>query len=911
MFVASVGSVWAQQVRKATDTFVADFDVTFEGDYNYQYILQENGSTIKSGPFTMKATVDDVLDYDYFTTIAVKGNYNLKGNHSEGYLDGPLTLDATLQLRSSNGQKENTTYTFRGNFKKGLPDGNFTVNYPSYSIKVNVNYKEGLLVGSYMVSGYDSDELFTTISGSLTNDSKPTGVWKFVRSGTTTQLTFSNGILVNGLDYDDMLIAKAKEFAAGTISEEQLKAENIVVKRDLLPMGLAACEFILHDGIPFSDMGKWDFSKSENSEYIYLERLVSLSADGIQKMKEGITTTVRMIYSHTYDGNSVEAKVYRFFNLLEWNEEIGRYWVEIDEENPLSEYCLGYPDWDGLYDVKVYFTEEQVAELKLALHEARMEYLDRLSLESLNLDICNKEVLKNSFFACEFDDNIVVCLPSRNDTYYYVSRDKFEEYALAYGIDGKLLLDITPESRYDIVKQMIANRDQETLERCKEAVNAWLSTDVKISSKVLPGIDDSKGDLPVIGYMVTDAVKVDSSRFKVAVNVDVAVEKVTSANMNTVRYKSYTLAVYVAREKKSLKIDFPATLKGSNFVSVKNDFDIIDDLDGKIYKASLNVKTLDAKIYETAKVYIAGVNEKLSMDNLKAVIAIKQELLATLNGIRDFVDMRKKLVEEDGNIVKQYATDKALVKAYKKYCETRDLSWTPERNVDKLSQYMAVQSGVHQYVVMIGDISSLDRDIADKCVDRKGVHKAYLKYENGVDFAWSAESQVEMLAGYIEMQKMLLVFISKLDEIDANEADIKEEVAAHKDINKAYFAYAKALDLTWSADAGVEALDSHIAIQQRCLEFAKLRTQVAMNHDSINKLKSKAPAIHKVYTTYFKECDLAWTESVDFATIMAVLNIQDRYLEGVENPNIEAINKQVKVEKIDNIEQALNLLSQN
>ena len=319
-----------------------------------------------------------------------------------------------------------------------------------------------------------------------------------------------------------------------------------------------------------------------------------------------------------------------------------------------------------------------------------------------------------------------------------------------------------------------------------------------------------------------------------------------------------------------------------------------------------------AQVYHycrNAKSFGVAIEGEVKAD-LKAMIAAKQGLLDMIKDIHTFVDMRKTLLDEDGNIASKYATNKALVKAYKRYCETRDLSWTPESNIAKMQQYLDVQSGVHQYVVLMGEIDGLNQDIADMCADRKDVHKAYLKHEKEVDFAWNAESKLAMLAGYIDMQKRLLVFVDKLDEIDANEADIKDETVAHKDINKAYFAYAKTLDLTWNADKGVEVLDNHIAIQQRCLEFATLRTKVAMNNDNINKLKSKAAAIHKVYATYFKACDLAWTESVDFAEIKAVLSIQARYLESIENPNIEAINKRVKKEKIDDIEQVLILLSE-
>lgn len=909
MFAVGVTSAWAQQTRKATDTFVADFELSFVGDYNYQYIIQENGVKWEDGPFTMKAKIDDNVEIGNFTCYA-KGSYNLKGSHKDGYIDGPLTMDANLQVVDPYGNKESTTYTFRGNFKRGLPEGNFTVNYPSYAIKVNVNYKDGLLVGSYMVSGYDDNGLLTTISGSLSDDSKPTGAWKYETAKETIQFAFTNGIQVNRPDYDNDLIDKAKAFAEGTITEEQLNEENIIVVKEILPVGAAARNFILHDGIAFNEMGGYNFSQSENAEFFYLDRLVSLSADGVQKMKEDMVGAVKMIYGGTYNGNSAEAQAYRLFARLDLDEETGRYFAEMDDEYALSSYCLGYPDWSSDYIVNVYFTEAEVEELKLALHEVRMEYLDALSLDNVNLDFSSEDIFKYYFAACEYDENVIVCKPSSEHTYYYVSRDKFEDHSLAYGIDEELLLANTPESRYEIVKQKVVKRDEKVAERCKDVAIEWLSGDAKVNNKYLQGVSSPKGDLPVVGYMVTGVKKEDKSRFAVAVKVDIAIEPVTSANLNTVRYKTYEMNIYVVRQKSDLKMDYSSTFKESNFVNVKNDFDIIDELDDKFFKGCLNVKNLDAKIYELFKVYAESVNNALTRDDLKAMIAAKQGLLDMIKDIHTFVDMRKTLLEEDGNIANKYATNKALVKAYKRYCETRDLSWTPESNIEKMQQYLDVQSGVHQYVERIAEIDSLNQDIADRCAYRKDVHKAYLKHKKETDFAWNAESRLEMLAGYIEMQKMLMLFVDRLDEIDANEGEIKDETVAHKDVSKAYFAYAKTLDLSWSADKGVEALDAHIAIQQHCLEFVELRSKVAENHNNINKLKSKASAIHKVYAAYFKGCDLSWTTDVDFAAINAVLDVQDRYLSGIDNPDIEAINKQVKKEKIDDIEQVLILVSE-
>ena len=455
-------NVFAQR-QKETTRFTAEFDWDFMGDYTYHYVKQENGKELKDGPFNMKATIDNKIDgYKSFYKATMTGNYTLNGSHSEGYIHGPLTMNANLNFSATNGDKENYTYSFRGNFKKGLPDGNFQVNYPSYGIKVNVNYKDGILVGQYSVSG--KNDLRFKQSGTLTADGKLTGVWKFDGGYGVKEMKFSNGILINRSDYDADLSAKAKAFVSGTVSEEQLKKENIYVRKDSLSLGSDAWNQILHSGICFEILGDYFFSQSKYVRYCYLDRLPFFSAEGYEKLKTCLTNAGAFENASFSKVRCEDENLYReFYNgIIGLDKSVGMYCFRLHRSTSLADYCVGYPDWSDYY-VNIYITDEQLDGLRRFLHDFRMESIDETPIESLQ---CSNPRM---FVPCSFDEN-VVAYAYRNESYPglgYYKIDTFEDYFIELGKYEELLAT-TPEKRKEIVNAKI-EQHKEKLKKASEA----------------------------------------------------------------------------------------------------------------------------------------------------------------------------------------------------------------------------------------------------------------------------------------------------------------------------------------------------------------------------------------------------------------------------------------------------------
>ncbi len=751
-------SVLAQR-QKTTINFLGEFDWNFRGDYTYSFVMQENGQELKDGPFQMSATIKESYSgYKTFYRSSITGKYLLKGSHSDGAIHGPLTLDANINFSATNGEKEYKKYSFRGSFKEGVPEGNFKVDYPSYGIKVNVNYKNGILVGQYQVKGIDRGLPFNR-TGTLTADGKPTGVWKYDYASGVEELTFLNGVVINKSSYDAGLSAKAKSYASGTISKEDLEKENIFVIPDSMSLGSDAWNQILHDGIAWDKLGYYAFSSSEYVRFSYLMRLPFFNEKGLEVLKKCVLDNDR----YAYEGDIYFDKVRNMYR------------CRIHKSSVLADYCTGYPDWSN-YFVDVYLTNEQFTELCISLHEARKANIDKQDIYSLY----NPQI--SDFEQCSYDESVVVY--NKEHSHFsglvYYSWDTFAEYFIK---EGKIeeLMNFVPETRKDVVKVKI----DKYKESCGETIKKWFEDNVLNTSynniyyEIRNNVD--MNFFPIISYSV-DSIELVNGK-------ELEVHSLVNVSAGELGYKTYRLVLYGYINEGSVNMNVRKTFKASNFINVKNDYDVISELDFKIDEN-------DKKIGDLAK------------DAFQKDYSLYQSYRESLDFSIDHNDLKA--------------------------------------SIDKRKEVLAIQEHVAVFVEKLTAVYSGDNEVSTKC------------------------------------------------------ADIK-------DVSKAYNAYLKTRDLSWSPATEFERIDKYIEINEKCLEFVELRHQVQENDAQIKELKSAASNIYKAYKNYVKERDLTWTPEVDFTQIRTLIDIQERYLVFVEKEDIKTINKSVKKQEIDDIVKILEM----
>ena len=852
---------FAQQ-QKANERFGATVEDRFVGDYTYQFIKQENGKDVKVGPFEMKATINEKYNnYKTFWELKVTGKYNLKGNYSKGNLHGTMTMNANLLKSATNGDKANYTSSFSGNFKNGIPDGNFNVNH--LGNKVNVNYKNGVLVGAYYVKGWDSNSLPFTTSGTLNANGKPTGVWKFENVQNKKEVTFSNGVVVNRPDYDANLRTKAKSYASGAISKEKLLKENICVRMDSLMLGYDAWVHILHNGIDWEKIGGYDFSKCNSVKYYYLDRLPTLSSVGFDIFKKGVLQYIKEggdMQDLSNDNVSKETKLmlesYSKSQNLCYDAGCGLSFILIHKRDNLSEFCIGYPDWSN-YIEEIYLLPKQLEELQKLLHEARLENLDKIPITDLDYRVSEgyEYQIKEDFIPCDFDQNIVVfeCVNHRprsiqnNEKVLYFSRDTFEDYFIQMGY-GSTILRCSPENRHEVINKKIENYKITFAENwfMENIINKdYNSLASSSATQYIVGEDASL--FPILSYSTICATDSGvSARVNVGNTPAPSLKSIFSSKEPKQNgYRTYEITVYVKDNNIT-----PQTFTKQNFVKIKNDYDVIAEIDALIEENNEKIKTFSKTTfksnYSEYTNYKDGLNMTINHDDLKATIDERNNIVSVQTKVFEFIEKLSAIQNSDNDIAEKCADKKDVLKSYLAYTKTRDLTWTPNWSLEKLEEYTTVQRKCMEFIEKLSTIQNYDNDIATKCADKK-------------------------------------------------------------DILKSYLAYTQTRDLAWSPNWSLEKLEEYTTVQKKCIEFIELRNTVMNNNLKIKNLKSAAPNIYKAYINYSKMCDVSWKADVNFETINSLIDIQEKYITAISKQDISKIDKNVKKQKMTDIVKILDL----
>lgn len=809
-------SALAQQRQKTTDRFTGDLDWTFHGDYVYQYIKQPNGKNLEDGPFTMKATIDQCgLPYkNKWYTADIAGKYNLTGNHSKGNLHGPLTMNASLNLKATNGDNSTLTYAFKGNFKNGIPDGNFTVNYPSYGIKVNVNYKDSILVGSYYVRGMGDNSLYYITSGTFTQTGKMTGKWTFDDIHGKREWEFSNGVLVNRSDYDTDLISKARSYAAGKISKESLIAQNICVKSDTLSLGYDALSQILHKGIDFGKMGGYSFVRSKTVRYEYLDRLPFFTEEGFSMFKEALLNNRGDFSDLRVEGGSWGSYNYDSRYMIEFREfyrgivdldmELGLHYCTVHKSSPLCELCVGFPDWSQPRQ-NIYFTDEQLDELRTALHATRMSRIDEIPIEKLNYTISNGQEYRiaEDFITCTYDENIVTFFDvyKFSSELLYYNRDTFEDYFINLGY-GQTILETSLEDRKETIQQKLAKKQeedrirQEELEREEEArkqrlketyssnVTAWFNDELigqpKYRYSETRDLPDSL--YPIISYKVKEVILPEDSqsygKVPSTVNVklsdsdilsNVSLLDVMKGNVSSSQYRTYDIVVYIFPDG---KVDMRKTFVASNFVRVRNDYDIIDELDSQIQennkRLEIEYSSVSKDGYKVYKSYMKELDLDIDHNNLKSSIKQYHEIIALQDTTFVFVEKLGDILKNDEALRKSCTVHKDIAKAYDTYMPTRDLTWSPAYDFSKFDQYISDQNHLQQFIKLRDAVVNNHASLLNQKSVARNIHKVYMTYYNGCDLSWNPQKDMGVLEELISVQERCAVVLSQdnIAEID-------------------------------------------------------------------------------------------------------------------------------------------------
>lgn len=362
------------QRQQVTEFYRPPLDIPMEGKITYSYIVGKDGDNIKDGPLSIKASINNFQRYVQLQKMTINGNYNLTANYKNGDMNGALTLNSrTTYTHGSRSQVE--SFTLNGNFKDGIPNGNFVANYvTTVEAKMNVNYNNGKLVGPYMVDYSTALVDREAIKGTLTQSGELTGRWDFNYIDERFTYTFLKGVRLSSSGKDSStppaLVEKARQLANGTITEEKLREQEIMVFEDSIDLGVHANRIILRDNvISFRDLRGCDFSTPNFKKFKYLKKMEYLTDEGFNVL---ISSIRKAIIENDYN-------VDNFDKLVQCNDHFERT-IATDERGmkyvktgAYYYYLTTAGEFKGTSIDRFYLTKEQAAALPGKIDEIKRE----------------------------------------------------------------------------------------------------------------------------------------------------------------------------------------------------------------------------------------------------------------------------------------------------------------------------------------------------------------------------------------------------------------------------------------------------------------------------------------------------------------------------------------------------------
>ena len=373
-FLSLCSAEISAQRQQVTEFYRPPLDVPMEGKITYSYIVGKDGDNIKDGPLSIKASINNFERYVQLQKMTINGNYNLTANYKNGNMNGALSLNSrTTYTHGSRSQVE--SFTLSGNFKDGIPNGNFVANYvTTVEAKMNVNYNNGKLVGPYMVDYSTALVDREAIKGTLTQNGELTGRWDFNYIDERFTYTFLKGVRLSSSGKDSStppaLVEKARQLANGTITEEKLREQGIMVFEDSIDLGIHTNRIILRDNvISFRDLRGCDFSTPNFKKFKYLKKMEYLTDEGFNVL---ISSIRKAIIENDYN-------VDNFDKLVQCNDHFERT-IATDERGmkyvktgAYYYYLTTAGEFKGTSIDRFYLTKEQAAALPGKIDEIKRE----------------------------------------------------------------------------------------------------------------------------------------------------------------------------------------------------------------------------------------------------------------------------------------------------------------------------------------------------------------------------------------------------------------------------------------------------------------------------------------------------------------------------------------------------------
>ena len=767
-------------------------------DVTYNYMVDNEGNRILNGVFSIKGIHKYTGRVPGLGSLSESGTYRLSANYKNDELNGPMNVSANYtETANSWGRVEsnNYKYSLTGSFVNGLPNGAFNVTsrnggMPSYA---KVNFKKGVLVGAFSCDTYYDHGFSYKYTGTLTADGQLTGTWTVNTNGNYEKETYSflNGVLLSYSSKKEDTSPKetelARKYATNAITQEELLTMGYAVVDDCLELGKYVKTVILSGAIaPWGEKNGifgYDFSTDNNKHFKSLKKLKI--AD-----KELVDNVANLLLSDIDNPKSDYTR-----SRLSVRETYGKYGI-FEEE-----YGMYYMESSYRYDEKTYFTKKQMEIIDNAIEAEKQRRLKQLQEEIKKSESKLQYVLNVISKA----SNELKKSPEKYAKDYYGISDLFEPL---FNHHGGPYVDVTTSQKLS-----------EILFR-----NYFPYFQIEIDTLSKEQIKGQHIGDCVVKYLCTATLYHNFLK---------------GENCGILKFKFnayWDLSEGLKVEKTFNREDFVCIYDDKEELAKLQDSTLHNK--NKIFELTQTIAKDVTDSYKRVESNYEYCYKRKVLEVGKAVEALR-ELNSIQSQCINFIGDRQIVEDKDNIVISKAKQFDDIAKSYKNYMLIRDLTWSPEESNEKLKSVMAVQDECVEFIGIRQIIADYDTQILTNGAAYKDVLKAYKNYMKSADLSWSPNESKDKLKVVTNMQEVCLNFIKERQHVAENESQILSQGAKYKELLKAYKKYIQTVDLGWRVGETADKFKDVQAIQNAYLS-AILSPTAMEKEKEIKALKDKS-----------------------------------------------------------------------
>lgn len=917
------------------------YKTTTEIEYTYKYV---DGEKVYNGPFK----INDNFDLEYLSDFnSGRDIYTLSASYKDGWLNGTFTMSHKENYSFPDWDYDdlpivlvNSSSSFSAKFINGVPDGALKLQYSikgdylfSYSggsryaqpdinkISLTCSFKKGILVGAFSLKtkeGLNGKE--DVVTGTFTSDGKMTGKWS--ADGETSN--FLNGVHLEHESYDADLKSLAKKLGEGKLTIEQLQKDYCVVvyeeENDLLDLleDVIVAENII---IPWNEIKGYDFTSVDMPPVQNLKYLPSVTEEGMKMLVESVQELD--VVDHQPDS---------YFN----DGDYACKYITCKKSEGVSNHCV-HVDWsDYGYNesVKIYLTNAQYERLRSEFATKYEEYLTRTYKTSFEKSIASSTI-RNLLTRMGCSDELLTkylpmvgyefCGAQRAGDAYVISNKinvenksgvgyktfKWDLYldARSYGLDASKTFDaanlVQIPNDYDTINALVdtlnlnseqikkaaelaLSESKESYENKRKAVTVIDHDDLKAT---IAGLEDFiKAQAGAVAWMGKSAEA--NAKEEELLSICGQYQDVLKAYKNI--RKGVDLAWNHENDTTGLQNLIDIQAKTVVFVEKRKTIDANDELILSKAPAFSNLKA-------AYQAYLHASDLSMSADidyaELDGVIEVQNRTLP-------FIDVVVALSQENDAIKKAAERHRDVLSAYAAYIDANDELWTPAVDDALVRKMKTIQENTLRFIGLRDKIAKNDADIKSAGETAPSILNPYLEFAAAADLAWTGDVDLAKLQKYIALQEKTIILIANNAKIVENTRQINEQAQLFEDLVAAYAVYIGS-DIVWTPEVDIAATEKILDVQARTMEFIELRKTVIENDRVLKDISSAGKGLYKLYTTYRKSADLAWTPEVDMTSLQTLYEVQEDCKTMLKRSDIKELCKNIKKAKIKDVKVAI------